>query len=100
MCHELANLTRWVYKIEPQLWITPEEAIRSSEGTQHGRRLSNSLFPLAMQYIVEKIQDITATHHIVFCDDNNLIGTPEALAKAAHIINEMADDTGLRLRWG
>ena len=58
MCPELANLTWWLYKLEPKLWVTPDEAIRSSEGTQQGCRLSNPLFALAMQYVVEKIQNI------------------------------------------
>ena len=41
MCPELTNLTWWLYKLNPRLWITPDESIRSSEGTQRGCRLSN-----------------------------------------------------------
>ena len=54
-----------------------------------------------MQYVVEKIQNIPGLRTtLCYWDDNALIGTPEELAKAAHIINEMVDETGLTLRWG
>ena len=53
-CPEQANLTWWLYKLEPKPWINLDEAIRSSEGTQQGCRLSNPLFALAMQYVVRK----------------------------------------------
>ena len=54
-----------------------------------------------MQYVVEKIQNIPGLRTtLCYWDDTALIGTPDELAKAAHIINEMADETGLKLRWG
>ena len=91
MCPELTNLTWWLYKLHPRLWITPDDSIRSSEGTQQGCRLSNPLFALAMQYIIAKIKDIPGLRTVLcYWDDTALVGTPQALAKAAKIINDIA----------
>ena len=47
-CPELANLTWWLYKLEPNLITSSGKSIRSSSGTQQGCRLSNPLFALAI----------------------------------------------------
>ena len=45
-CPELANLTWWLYKLQPWLITTRGDVIRSSSGTQQGCRLSNPLIRL------------------------------------------------------
>ena len=55
LCPELANLTWWLYKLQPLLITTSGDVIRSSTGTQQGFRLSNPLFALKMQFIAERL---------------------------------------------
>ena len=99
-CPELANLTWWLYKMEPQLVTSRGDIIRSSSGTQQGCRLSNPLFALTMQYIGEKLQGIKGLRKTLFYwDDTALVGTPKALAQATKVLNDLAAETGLRLKW-
>ena len=99
-CPELANLTWWLYKLQPWLITTRGDVIRSSSGTQQGCRLSNPLFALTMQFIAEKLEGIDGLRKpLFFWDDTALVGTPEALARATNVLISCAEETGLRLKW-
>ena len=99
-CPELANLTWWLYKLQPWLITTSGDVIRSSSGTQQGCRLSNPLFALTMQFIADKLKGIEGLHNqLFFMDDAALIGLPLALIKAITVINDCTEETGLRLKW-
>ena len=97
---ELAKLTLWLYKQEPLLLTTRGDSLKSSTGTQQGCTLSNPLFALAMEFISSKIKHIQELRLKQFYwDDTALVGTPEAVAKAVKIIQELSSETGLNLKW-
>ena len=53
-----------------------------------------------MQFIGEKLTGIEGLRKpLFFWDDTALIGTPEALVRAAQILTNCAEETGLRLKW-
>ena len=82
LCPELANLTWWLYKLEPWLVTTRGDVIRSSTGTQQDCRLSNPLFALTMEFLSKKLQSIHGFHKpLFFWDDTALLGTPAALSQ-------------------
>ena len=100
LCPELANLTWWLYKLEPHLVTSRGDVILSSSGTQRGCRLSNLLFALMMEFFAKKLQDVQGLRKpLFFWDDTALVGKPKALAQAVSIINKYADMTGLQLKW-
>ena len=96
LCPELANLTWWLYKLQPLLITTSGDVIRSSTGTQQGCRLSNPLFALTMQFIADRLKTIEGLRKpLFFMDDIALVGTPEALAKASHVMTNFIAETCL-----
>ena len=99
-CPELTNITWWLYKLQPWLVTVRGDVVRSSSGTQDGYRLSNPLFALTMQFIADKLKGVEGLRNpLFFMDDTALVGTPEALAKAIHIIANCTAETGLKLKW-
>ena len=99
-CPELTNITWWLYKLQPWLVTVRGDVVRSSSGTQQGCRLSNPLFALTMQFIADKLKGVEGLRNpLFFMDDTALVGTPEALAKAIHIIANCTAETGLKLKW-
>ena len=99
-CPEFANLTWWLYKLEPRLVTNNGHIIRSSTGTQQGCRLSNPLFALTMRHIAGLLKNIDGLRKpLFFWDDTALIGSPDALMQAASVIQQSAEATGLRLKW-
>ena len=53
-----------------------------------------------MQYISRCIKDIPGLHvKQFFWDDTALVGTPEAVAQAAAMIQDLSIKTGLKLKW-
>ena len=53
-----------------------------------------------MQFIADKLNGIDGLRPpLFFMDDTALVGTPEALAKATHIIANCTTETGLKLKW-
>ena len=100
LCPELANVTWWLYKLEPHLMTSRGDVILSSSGIQQGCRLSNPLFALMMEFFAKKLQDVQGLRKpLFFWDDTALVGKPKALAQAVSIINKYADMTGLQLKW-
>ena len=99
-CPEMTTLTYWLYAQEPNLITARGDTLKSSTGTQQGCPLSNPLFALTMQYISQNIKDIDGLHvKQFFWDDTALVGTPEAVAKAARMIQDLSSKTGLKLNW-
>ena len=74
--------------------------MKSSTGTQQGCTLFNPLFALTMEFIASKIMNIEGLRvKQFFWDDTALVGTPQAVAKASKIIQELSRETGLNLKW-
>ena len=99
-CPELVKLTLWLYGREPHLVTTHGDTVKSSTGTQQGCTLSNPLFALTMEFFAQKMRQIDGLQvKQFFWDDTALVGTPEAVATAARIIQNLSPETGLNLKW-
>ena len=99
-CPELAKLTLWLYGQEPHLVTTSGDTLKSSTGTQQGCPLSNPLFAVTMEFFAQKLKHINGLQvKQFFLDDTALVGTPEAVAEAARIIQNLSSETGLHLKW-
>ena len=89
-CPEIAKLTYWLYANEPHLVTSRGDIVKSSTETQQGCNLSNPLFALTMQWISQKLNKIDGLHVKQFYwDDTALVGTPEAVAQAARVIQNL-----------
>ena len=53
-----------------------------------------------MQFIADRLKPIKGLREpLFFMDDTALVGTPEALANATHVMANCIAETGLRLKW-
>ena len=78
---------------------TRGDKLKSSTGTQQGSTLSTPLFALTMEFIATKLKNIEGLHvQQFYWDDTALVGSPEAVAIAARVIQELSSETGLHLK--
>ena len=96
---EIARLARWLYHNESDLITQGDNVVKSSSGVQQGCPLANPLFALVMKYIMDRLRSANLDVKMSFWDDGVLVGSPEATAMAARIIQDLEKETGLSIKW-
>ena len=100
----LPGLSAWMevcYSQQP-LFLVGGHSIMSCCGVQQGDPLGPLGFALTLQPLVERIKSEVSSLHLNawYLDDGTLIGPPESLAAALHIVERDGPAVGLHLNRG
>ena len=103
-CHHLLGLSAWMescYSAQPFLHLG-KDTILSCCGVQQGDPLGPLGFALTLHPVVKRIKAevLTLALNAWYLDDGTLVGPPEELSAALHIIEQDSPSVGLHLNRG
>ena len=88
-----------MYQKEANLVTDRGDIVVSSTGTQQGDVLASMLFSLAVAWIHRRLVKIDGLEKDYwYLDDGVLVGAPGAVGRALHVLNELANESGLNLK--